>query len=489
MALRAPLAFAQCAQGGSSRHGWVPITPPMRALSRLLAGALVAGTLVAGTLVALSSTSAASPTGTVALSSTPAEDEYGFLQKINVDRTRAGLKPLVSDSKLASTSRTWSGKMAAAGKISHDPALATIAAYVEPDWQRIGENVGVGYSVTTLHDAFMNSAPHKANVMSSAYNRVGIGVVHSAGKVWVTVRFLQGPAISGPTGLETKPEAPVAILTGDFDADGFDDAFVYGPGTKVDELWFGDSDTSMVKHAASVSGKYYRPVAADFDGDGGTDILWYAPGTASDVIWSWDGSGWTSRSVDVDGTFTPLAGDYDGDGYDDVLWYAPGKAGDVFWFGSSSGSFTSKGTTVSGSYRPRTGDFDGNGSTDVLWYAPGDAADSIWYMGDTRGSYSGHSMKVQGTYRPVVGDFDATGTDDVLWYAPGSTTDVLWRMSTARGAFSRSYKTVNGTYVPGAGDVDSNTADDIIWFSPSSASGDPLWYQSPGAATSPDNVG
>ena len=129
-------------------------------------------------------------------------DEHEFLRLLNQARTSAGMPALVSDPSLASTSRSWSGTMAANGKISHATNLGQIAESIEPAWRKIGENVGVGYDAKGLHDAFMNSPGHRDNIMGSGYNRVGIGVVHSDGKTWVTVRFLQGSTITGITGLE-----------------------------------------------------------------------------------------------------------------------------------------------------------------------------------------------------------------------------------------------------------------------------------------------
>lgn len=138
----------------------------------------------------------ASPAG-----ASPSDDEHEFLRLLNQDRVAAGLPALVSDSSLAATSRSWSSTMAAAGNIYHASNLGQIAESIEPAWQKIGENVGVGYDVAGLHKAFMNSPGHRDNIMGG-YNRVGIGVVHVDGKTWVTVRFLMGSTITGITGLE-----------------------------------------------------------------------------------------------------------------------------------------------------------------------------------------------------------------------------------------------------------------------------------------------
>jgi hypothetical protein len=146
-----------------------------------------------------------------AAAATPAEDEATFLTLLNQERTRAGLPAMISDSKLAPTSRSWSSTMGSQDRLYHDPNLAAVASSVEPAWRSVGENVGVGYSASSLHTAFMNSPGHRANVMSASFNRVGIGVVYANGKLWVTVRFLAGPTISGSTGLEPAREVAPAV--------------------------------------------------------------------------------------------------------------------------------------------------------------------------------------------------------------------------------------------------------------------------------------
>lgn len=455
---------------------------PSPLLRRRLAAIALAATVAAGIVLPATTAQARPPVG-AALAGTPAQDELSFLQKINQERVRAGLAALVSDSKLAPTSRSWSQSMASRNQLSHDPNLAAIARQVEPAWRSVGENVGVGYSVQSLHDAFMGSSGHRANVMKSTYNRVGIGVVQSGGRIWVTVRFLQGPAISGTTGLGPPPPPPGVrtTLTGDFDGDGYDDLLTYGPGTAADELWFGRSSRAMRKVAVTVNGQY-RPVAGDFDGDGRTQILWYAPGSTTDYLWEWNGSGWSSSARTISGTYKALVGDFDGDGTDDLLWYAAGSPGDYYWYGNRSGSFTSVATSIRGTYTPFTGDLDGNGGDDIFWYAPGRTTDFVWYSTLRRGSYSDRATTVNGSYKPFTGDFDGRGTDDIFWYAPGTATDFVWFTTSTKGQHSSVARTVTGSYLPGTADFDGNGADDVVWFSPSSASGDALWFGLPGSS-------
>jgi uncharacterized protein YkwD len=414
--------------------------------------------------------------GQAIAAATPAEEEQSFLTMINRERSSRGLGKLVWDSELAPTSRSWSSYMASNGALSHDPNLAAVASRVEPNWRSVGENVGVGYSVTSLHDAFMNSSGHRANILKSGYNRVGIGVVHSGGKIWVTVRFLQGPAISGSTGSAPAPVPGVrTALTGDFNADGFGDLLAYNPGSTADELWFGEADNTMRRGSAVVNGQY-RPVAGDFDGDGRAEIIWYAPGSTNDFVWEWDGDSWASTPKTINGTYKALVGDFEGDGRDDVLWYAPGRAGDFYWYGNADGSFSSIGTKINGTYRPLIGDLDGNGGDDLFWYAPGTASDWMWYSTLRRGGYSNQATTVNGTYTPFTGDFDGSGTDDLFWYAPGTGKDFAWYTNKAQGGYTSVARTVTNSYVPGSTDFDGDGADDIVWFSPTSAGGDPVWF-------------
>jgi hypothetical protein len=422
---------------------------------------------------------------------TPAEDEYAFLQKHNQARVSRGIPAMTWDAELAATSRSWSRHMAGQGKISHDPNLAGVATSVDPNWRSAGENVGVGYSVSSLFDAFMNSSGHRANILKSTYNRVGIGVVHSGGKIWVTVRFLQGPAISGTTGL-TKPSTSLpglpGPLTGDFDADGESDLLTYGPGSKIDELWFGDTDRDMAYRKVSVGGQYW-PFTGDFDGDGKTEIFWYGPGSNKDLIWEWHGTGWASRDLKVSGVYRPLPGDFDGDGNDDILWYGAGTKTDAFWFGQDNGAFSPQSVTVNGTYRPVTGDLDGRNGDDIFWYGPSTTADLVWFSTGERGRFSPERESVAGSYEPVTGDFNGNGVDDIFWYAPGTTQDATWFMSEERGEHRTVLRSVSGKYLPASGDFEGNDADDMVWFAPSSAAGDPMWYGRPGSTSaSPSTV-
>ena len=117
-------------------------------------------------------------------------DEKAFLDLVNKERTSRGLAALKMSYGARQVARDWSHTMAADDKLYHRPDLA---APFTGGWTRLGENVGVGWSVGSLHDAFMNSSGHRANVLGSSYRWVGVGVVTmDSGKIWVTFNFGAG---------------------------------------------------------------------------------------------------------------------------------------------------------------------------------------------------------------------------------------------------------------------------------------------------------
>ncbi|MGQ0520649.1 MAG: CAP domain-containing protein [Actinomycetota bacterium] len=115
-------------------------------------------------------------------------EETDFVTRLNDLRASRGLAPLAVDTRLGDVARTWSGKMAAANSLSHNPSLSS---QVPSGWRKIGENVGYGPTVLVLHNALVASPAHLANMVDPAFNAVGIGVVIAGSTIWVTQVFMQ----------------------------------------------------------------------------------------------------------------------------------------------------------------------------------------------------------------------------------------------------------------------------------------------------------
>lgn len=130
---------------------------------------------------------------------TPAEaaetdQEHELARLINDERRASGLPELQLQSQLTTIAREWSAQMAQDNELYHRPDLGT---RVQGDWTGLAENVGYGGSISRLHTAFMESSGHAKNVRGN-YDQVGIGVVVSGSRIWVTVNFGRGQ-IDGTT--------------------------------------------------------------------------------------------------------------------------------------------------------------------------------------------------------------------------------------------------------------------------------------------------
>jgi hypothetical protein len=150
-------------------------------------------------LLALAAMLAATVVMALPASAGTADMEAQFVAKINDLRASKGLQPLIVDAELTGIGRDWAAKMAAAGQISHNP---NFRYEVTQDWQRLGENVGVGPSVDSLFQAFVNSPGHYANLVQPDYNRVGIGVVLVGDTIYTSHQFMQ---LRAPRAVSSSP--------------------------------------------------------------------------------------------------------------------------------------------------------------------------------------------------------------------------------------------------------------------------------------------
>ena len=88
---------------------------------------------------------------------------------------------------------------------------AELQAAAGSGWEKLGENVGRGGSVSSLHTAFMNSSGHRANILGD-YNKVGIGTGTSDGVLYVTVVFMKKGGSSETT--TTTPSETTTTTSG-----------------------------------------------------------------------------------------------------------------------------------------------------------------------------------------------------------------------------------------------------------------------------------
>lgn len=126
----------------------------------------------------------------------PAADEQSFVAKINQVRAERGLRPLAVNGELTTIGRRWAGRMAAAGQISHNQNFPN---EVTQDWEKLGENVGVGSNAAELHDAFVKSPAHLRNIVDPDFTHIGVGVVYASdGSLYTSHQFMKLRAAAPP---------------------------------------------------------------------------------------------------------------------------------------------------------------------------------------------------------------------------------------------------------------------------------------------------
>lgn len=127
--------------------------------------------------------------------------EKGFARKMNGERVLEGLTKLSLDPELSRAARKHTQEMWQRDELYHTPSDKLRSRVT--NWTVIGENVGVGGTVSSLHDAFMNSPAHRDNILYTTFRHVGIGVATKNGRMWVTVIFEAiadpGTSLSMPT--------------------------------------------------------------------------------------------------------------------------------------------------------------------------------------------------------------------------------------------------------------------------------------------------
>ncbi|HWC14040.1 MAG TPA: CAP domain-containing protein [Actinomycetota bacterium] len=117
----------------------------------------------------------------------PRRGELAFTGLINGARGANGQGKLSLDPELSRAARVHSREMVEANTLYHTPDRALRTRVT--NWAILGENVGVGSTVASLHEAFMKSTLHRANVLHAGFRHVGIGTLRKDGRLWVTIIF------------------------------------------------------------------------------------------------------------------------------------------------------------------------------------------------------------------------------------------------------------------------------------------------------------
>ena len=142
------------------------------------------------------------------------QTEAQLLALANQSRRQAGAPPLTLDAGLSRAARTHALAMFEARQLSHqfpgEPSLPSrLAATTDLQLDQEGENVALDYDAQHGHEHLMLSPPHRANLLNSAYNVIGLGVVRSGDRLYIVQDF--GHSLPNYSPIEVKNRIAAAV--------------------------------------------------------------------------------------------------------------------------------------------------------------------------------------------------------------------------------------------------------------------------------------
>ena len=114
----------------------------------------------------------------------PEQDQV--LKELNSDRTSNRLRALPTQADAQRKAQAWAEKLARENKLYH----SNLPDGIRTNWCSLGENVGYGPDVPTIEDAYMKSPGHKANIVASKWNGVGVGHARNGNRVFTVQVFI-----------------------------------------------------------------------------------------------------------------------------------------------------------------------------------------------------------------------------------------------------------------------------------------------------------
>jgi len=126
----------------------------------------------------------------------PTPEERILFEAVNRERHKVGLSALRWDDALAAAARQHASAMAKHRSVAHtlagEPSLPGRATRAGVHFSSLAENIVVAQDSESAHEAFLHSPNHRANMMDTEMDSIGIGMVERGGQVYVVEDFAKG---------------------------------------------------------------------------------------------------------------------------------------------------------------------------------------------------------------------------------------------------------------------------------------------------------
>jgi hypothetical protein len=342
--------------------------------------------------------------------------EIDFATRVNALRASVGVGPLGLHPVLTAKAEAWAAHMAATGCLCH----SNLSDGVTVGWRKLGENIGRGPSVASIHDALVHSSLHYANMVDGSFHWIGVGVAYGGGGMYVAEVFMDGdapvptgPAWRGWDGLGgSSASAPASASW----APNRLDVFANWNGGLAHRWWDGRSWSPVWENLGSPPGGLTGSPTAVSWGTNRIDVFGRAGDGSLAHRW-WDGSrwrGWESLGGGI--ASSPSVASWGSNRLDVFATRADGALLHRK-FSSKWSSWESLGGQVVGdpaavSWGPNRVDVFVRGTDSALWHR--------WYSGGWSG-WEGlggvlTSSPSAGAWSAGRVDLFARGTDAGLWH-------------------------------------------------------------------------
>ncbi len=148
----------------------------------------------------------------------PSVAEQYLFAAANQERTQRGLRALRWDDALYRAADGHAREMAARRSISHqyagEPELAARGRQAGARFSVIAENVAESPDAVRMHDAWMHSEGHRANLLDAQVTAVGIRVVSRGGELYAVEDFARTVTQMSLEEQETEVEAALQAVSG-----------------------------------------------------------------------------------------------------------------------------------------------------------------------------------------------------------------------------------------------------------------------------------
>jgi uncharacterized protein YkwD len=217
-------------------------------------------------------------------------EAWQIVQLANQARAEAGAGPLQWDAALATAARQHCLRMTAEGSISHqyagEPNVSARAAQAGAHFSLIEENVAIAPTPAAIHDGWMHSPGHRANLLNPRVDHVGVAVV--AGRhglyavadyeraVTMLTQSQQESEVAGLVkahGVAILPDHTLALAA--CAAEGALPRPSTGPKPRFAMYWEGAQLTQLPKDLADAlaSGKYHQAAVGSCPSQGQEDAF------------------------------------------------------------------------------------------------------------------------------------------------------------------------------------------------------------------------